>query len=54
MKINDHDLRQLNEERLQALLEKDSAALLQLGAALLKRRPTAGKQGLSEAVAGNH
>jgi len=26
----------------------------EMGAALLKRRPTAGKQGLSEAVAGNH
>ena len=30
MKIKDHDLRQLNEERLQTLLEKDPAALLQL------------------------
>ena len=30
MKIKDHDLRQLNEARLQALLEKDPAALLEL------------------------
>ena len=35
MKINDHDLRQLNEERLQALLEKDPVALLQLTNRLL-------------------
>ena len=30
MKIKDHDLRQLNEERLKTLQEKDPAALLQL------------------------
>ncbi len=35
MKINDHDLRQLNEERLQTLQEKDPAALLQLTNRLL-------------------
>ncbi len=35
MKIKDHDLRQLNEERLQALQEKDPAALLQLTNRLL-------------------
>jgi len=35
MKIKDYDLRQLNEERLQTLLEKDPAALLQLTNRLL-------------------
>ena len=35
MKIKDHDLRQLNEERLETLQEKDSAALLQLTKHLL-------------------
>ena len=30
MKIKEHDLRQLNEERLQTLQDKDPAALLQL------------------------
>jgi hypothetical protein len=35
MKIKDHDLRQLNEERLQTLLDKDPAALLQLTVGLL-------------------
>ena len=35
MKIKDHDLRQLNEERLQTLHEKDPAALLQLAKRLL-------------------
>jgi hypothetical protein len=35
MKIKDHDLRQLNEERLQTLQEKDPAALLQLANRLL-------------------
>jgi len=35
MIIKDHDLRQLNEARLQALLEKDPAALLQLTNRLL-------------------
>ena len=35
MKIKDHDLRQLNEERLQTLQEKDPAALLQLTNRLL-------------------
>ncbi len=35
MKIKDHDLRQLNEARLQALLEKDPASLLQLTIGLL-------------------
>lgn len=35
MKIKDHDLRQLNEERLQTLLEKNAAALLQLTNRLL-------------------
>jgi len=35
MKIKDHDLRQLNEERLQTLLEKNPAALLQLTNRLL-------------------
>ncbi|MCP4895538.1 MAG: hypothetical protein GY906_01075, partial [bacterium] len=35
MKIKDHDLRQLNEERLQSLQEKDPAALLQLTNRLL-------------------
>ena len=33
---------------------KGEVKVLGMGAALLKRRPTAGKQGLSEAVAGNH
>jgi hypothetical protein len=35
MKIKDHDLRQLNEERLKTLQEKDPAALLQLANRLL-------------------
>jgi hypothetical protein len=35
MKIKDHDLRQLSEERLQALLEKNPAALLELANRLL-------------------
>ena len=35
MKIKDYDLRQLNEERLQALQDKDPAALLQLTNRLL-------------------
>ena len=35
MKIKDHDLRQLNEERLKTLQEKDPAALLQLTNRLL-------------------
>ena len=35
MKIKDHDLRQLNEERLQTLQEKDPAALLRLTNRLL-------------------
>ena len=35
MKIKDHDLRQLNEERLKTLQEKNPAALLQLANRLL-------------------
>ena len=35
MKIKDHDLRQLDEERLKTLQEKDPAALLQLTKHLL-------------------
>jgi len=34
MKVTDHDLRQLNEERLRALLEKNPVALLQLASRL--------------------
>ncbi len=35
MKIKDHDLRQLNEERLQSLLDKDPAALLRVAVLLV-------------------
>ena len=50
-------LRVLDSVGLEAAIsacQQTECRLKEKGAALLKRRPTAGKQGLSEAVAGNH